>query len=328
MRSAGPAEQLCFTGSQMKKLIVNADDFGLTDGVNRAVLEGHRNGIITSTTLMANGMAFDSAVAASATAPGLGVGVHLNLTQGRPLTPACQVPSIVTSDGSFYPGPAILARQILSRRVKLGDVETELRCQIQKVASSGVRITHLDSHKHIHLLPPLFNVVVKLAQEYGIRCIRCPIEPASSALGPLLSGQSGWTRMARQYLLSRGLSTLAALQANKVADAGLCRPEHFYGLSQTGFLDAAILGQLLRALPEGTSEMMCHPGYVDEALMGTRTRLRVQRETELDALTNTGIRELVREMGIELISYDRLRQAGDPAGRNCNEPVQEDTRKR
>jgi hopanoid biosynthesis associated protein HpnK len=312
----------------MKKLIVNADDFGLTDGVNRAILEGHNNGIITSTTLMANGMAFDSAVAASSTTPALGVGVHLNLTQGRPVTPASQVPSIVTSDGSLYPGPGILARQILSRRVKAGDVETELRSQIEKVASSGIRITHLDSHKHIHLLPPVFNVVVKLAREYGIDCIRCPIEHAPGALGPLLSGQSGWPRMARQYLLSRGLSTLAGLQANKVTDAGLHRPEHFYGLSQTGFLDATILAQLLRALPEGTSEIMCHPGYVDEALMGTRTRLQVEREAELDALTKKDIRELVREMGIELVSYDKLRQARNPASRNCNEPVQDGTRKR
>jgi predicted glycoside hydrolase/deacetylase ChbG (UPF0249 family) len=134
--------------------------------------------------------------------------------------------------------------------------------------------------------------------------------------------------MARQYLLGRGLSTLAALQANKVAEAGLHRPEHFYGLSQTGFLDAAILGQLLRALPEGTSEMMCHPGYADEALLGTRTRLRIHRETELEALTNTGIRELMREMEIELISYDKLRRALDPTARNCNEPVQDDARKR
>jgi hopanoid biosynthesis associated protein HpnK len=316
------------TPTKMKKLIVNADDLGLTEGVNRAILEGHRNGIITSTTLMANGLAFDSAMAACSTAPALGVGIHLNLTQGRPVTPAPQVPSIVTSDGSFYPSPGILAWQILSRRAKLGDIETELRSQIEKVALAGIRITHLDSHKHIHLLPPLFSVVVKLAREYRIDCIRCPIEPASSAIGPLLSVRSGWTRKARQCLLGRGLSTLATLHANKVADAGLHRPEHFYGLSQTGFLDAAILGQLLRALPEGTSEIMCHPGYLDDALQGIPTRLRVQRETELEALTNADIRELVREMEIELISYDKLRQTGDPTARNCNEPVQDDTRKR
>jgi hopanoid biosynthesis associated protein HpnK len=320
-------DRLGFGCIQMKKLIVNADDFGLTEGVNRAILDGHKNGIITSTTLMANGLAFDSAVAASSTAPGLGVGVHLNLTQGRPVTPAAQVPSIVTSDGSFFPSPGNLAWQILSRRAKVGDIETELRSQIEKVASAGIRITHLDSHKHIHLLPPLFSVVVKLAREYRIDCIRCPIEPASNAIGPLLSVRSGWTLKARQCLLGRGLSTLAALQVNKVADAGLYRVEHFYGLSQTGFLDAAILRHLLRELPVGTSEIMCHPGYVDQALLGTPTRLRAQRETEFEALTNADIGELVAKMGIELISYDKLRTAGEPTARNCNEPVQEATRK-
>ncbi|HVB28661.1 MAG TPA: ChbG/HpnK family deacetylase, partial [Terriglobia bacterium] len=212
----------------MKKLIVNADDFGLTEGVNRAILDGHRNGIVTSATLMANGEAFDSAVAAASGAPALGVGVHLNLTQGRPVCPAAQVPSIVTSEGSFYPGPGILAWRILTRKVTPRDVEGELRSQIEKVASSGVRITHLDSHKHVHLLPPLFDLVVRLAREYGIGRVRCPVEPAASGLGPLQSGRGGWPRRARQYLLGRALSTLAACQVKKLENAGLCWPERFY----------------------------------------------------------------------------------------------------
>ncbi len=308
----------------MKKLIVNADDFGLTEGVDRAIIEGHRNGIITSATLMANGMAFDSAVAASSGVPALGVGVHLNLTQGRPVCPASQVPSIVTSEGSFYSGPGILAWRILTRKVTPRDVECELRSQIEKIASAGIPITHLDSHKHIHLLPPLFDVVVRLAREYGIGRVRYPVEPAASGLGPLKFGSGGWPRRAKQYFLGRALSTLAACQVKKLETAGLCRPERFYGLSQTGFLDAAILEQLLRAVPDGTSEMMCHPGYVDEALLGTRTRLRAQRETELDALTRPGIRQLAADLGIELISYGQLPPA---KGRKCNEPVQEAIRK-
>jgi predicted glycoside hydrolase/deacetylase ChbG (UPF0249 family) len=206
-------------------------------------------------------------------------------------------------------------QQILTRRVRLAEVERELRSQIDKVASAGVRITHLDSHKHIHVVPQLFNVVVKLAREYGIRCIRCPIEPAWSALGPLLSGPRGWMRMNRQYLLGRALSTLAAFQAKKVTGAGLQRTERFYGLSQTGFLDAKLLETLLRELPTGTSELMCHPGYLDEALLATRTRLRNQRVTELEALTSPDTRALVTEMGIELVSYDKLCPAGPPTTR-------------
>ena len=311
----------------MKKLIVNADDFGLTEGVNRAVLDGHKNGILTSATLMANGMAFDSAVAASSAAPDLGVGVHLNLTQGRPVCAASQVPSIVNHDGSFFPSPGILARRIMTRKVDPRDVEKELRSQIEKVASAGIRITHLDSHKHIHLLPPLFGLVLKLAGAYGIDCVRCPVEPASSALGPLRSGRPGWPRMAKQYLLGRALSTLAACQVRKVAHAGVYRTDCFFGLSQTGFLDAAILEQVVRAVPEGTTEFMCHPGYVDAALEQARTRLRFQREKELEALTSPGVRQAVAEMGIELISYAKLPPGRGPASRKRNQPVQEIIRK-
>ena len=311
----------------MKKLIVNADDFGLTEGVNRAIIDGHRNGIVTSTTLMANGQAFDHAVAAASAAPELGVGVHLNLTQGRPTCSVSQVRSILNPGGTFYPNPGVLARQILTRKVSPIDIENELRSQIEKIALAGIRITHLDSHRHIHLLPPIFGVVVKLAQEYRIDCVRCPIESASSALEPLLSGRPDWRGMARQYLLGRALSTLAASQVKKLVRAGLYWPEHFWGLSQTGFLDTPILEQLLQMLPDETSEIMCHPGYFDAALRETRTRLRAQREIELEALTSANVRQLVVDLGIELISYDKLPSASKPAGGKCNEPVQEAARK-
>ncbi len=311
----------------MKRLIVNADDFGLTEGVNRAVIEGHRNGIITSTTLMANGMAFDSAVAARSDAPTLGVGVHLNLTQGGPVCPPSQVPSIVTSDGSFYSNPGILARRILTGKAEPGDIENELRGQVQKIARAGVRITHLDGHKHIHLLPAIFNIVVKLAREFEISCVRCPMEPALSAIGPLQSGGPGWPRKVRQYLLGRALSALASYQVKKMTDSGLHSAEHFYGLSQTGFLDAEILEEMLRALPDGTSEIMCHPGYVDKALLGTRTRLCAERETELWALTSANILQLVNDLGIELTSYDKLSSPKAPPGPKYIKTVQEVIRK-
>jgi hopanoid biosynthesis associated protein HpnK len=311
----------------MKKLIVNADDFGLTEGVNRAIVDGHRKGIITSTTLMANGAAFVSAVASASTVPDLGIGVHLTLTQGRPVCPASRVPTIVNSEGFFYPSPGVLARRILSRKIRPEEIQNELRSQIEKIASVGIRITHLDSHKHIHLLPPIFELVINLAREYRIDCVRCPIEPASSALGPLQSGRAGWPRMAKQYLLARALSALAACQVKKVAHAGLYRPGYFFGLSQTGFLNNAILEQMLRAVPDGTSEIMCHPGYVDADLRNTRTRLREQRQTELEALTSSSVRQLVNELGIELIPYDKLPPGNQSGAQKSNEPLQEAIRK-
>lgn len=316
-----PEKHLCCRNVTMKSLIVNADDYGLTEGVNRAILDGHQNGIITSTTLMANGMAFDSAVAAALGAPELGIGVHLNLTQGHPVSSAFHIPSIVTPDGSFYPNPGALAWQVLRGKAKPKEIETELRSQIEKIASAGIQITHLDGHKHIHLLSPIFRLVLKLAREYGIQCVRCPVESAASALGPLRSGRRGWPRMAKQYLLARTLSTLAASQIRKVKDAGLCRPDRFYGLSQTGFLDAPLLEQILRALQEGSSEIMCHPGYVDEALLETRTRLHDERKTELEALTSARIRQLVDELGIKLIPYDKLPLARQSTAGKNDEPV-------
>lgn len=311
----------------MRKLIVNADDFGLTEGVNRAVIEGHRNGIITSTTLMANGPAFDSAVAGSLQAPNLGVGVHLNLTQGRPVRPASQVPSIVTSEGTFYPSPGILAWRITTRRVRPRDVEAEFRSQIEKISSAGIRITHLDSHKHIHLLPALFGVVVKLASEYGIDCVRYPVEPAPSTPVFLPSGQKHFAGRVKQYLLARALSTLAACQVKTLDEAGFCRTDRFYGLSQTGFLDASLLEQILRTVPDGTSELMCHPGYIDQALLETHTRLRVQREAEIEALSSESVRRLVTKLGIKLISYGELPPPKGCAARKRVEPVQEALRK-
>ena len=311
----------------MKKLIVNADDFGLTEGVNRAIVDGHINGIITSTTLMANGTAFVSAIASASTVPDLGIGVHLNLTQGRPVCPASQVPTLVNSEGFFYPSPGVLAGRILNRKIHPGEVENELRTQIEKIASAGIRITHLDSHKHIHLLPPIFDLVIKLAREYGIDCVRLPIEPASGALGPLQSGRSGWPRMAKQYLLARALSALAACQVKKVAHAGLYRPGYFFGLSQTGFLNTPILEQMLRAVPDGTSEIMCHPGYVDAELLNTRTRLREQRQIELEALTSSSVRQLVNELGAHLIPYDKLPPGNQAEAQKSNEPLQEPVRK-
>lgn len=315
----------------MKRLIVNADDFGLTEGVNRAILEGHQGGMITNASLLSNGAAFDSAAEAGVRIETLGVGVHLNLTDGRPTCDPARVRSLLGS-GDVFPGsPGVLARRVMRRETRLEEVESEWRSQIEKIVSAGVRVSHLDSHKHIHLLPPLFGVVIKLAREFHISCVRCPVEPLTSGLGPFPPSRGNWPGATKQFMLARALSTLAAWQRKKLKGAGLCWPEHFFGLSQTGFLDARNLGQILRDLPDGTSEMICHPGYADSALLATQTRLRSQRETELAALTQPGLKKLVAEMGIELISYGDLavkRSGGIESSKRKETPsVQEIVRK-
>lgn len=288
----------------MKRLIVNADDLGLTD--NQAIVEGHTRGIITSASLLANGLAFESAVTLACAHPTLGVGVHLNLTEGSPVSDPSRVPSLVDGDGAFYSGPLAIATRIMQRKISLAAVERELRAQIEMVLAAGVRATHLDSHKHIHLLPPVFNLVIKLAQEYQIQCVRRPVECPVDLIPLFRRNSSTWLAVLKQHVLGRALSALASSQRRKLERAGLAWPTHSYGITHTGFLDARGLEEILRGLPNGTSEIMCHPGYVDATLRRTPTRLLHQRATEIEALTRPEIQRLVAELGIELITYGDL----------------------
>jgi hopanoid biosynthesis associated protein HpnK len=295
----------------MRRLIVNADDFGLTEGVNRAVLEAHRQGVLTSASLLANGPAFDDAVEQARGAPALSVGAHLNLTEGIAVAGA-SASSLTAAGGRFAFRPLALAKNILAGRIARADVECELRAQIEKILGAGVRITHLDGHKHVHVLPVILDTVVKLAREYGIPWVRCPAERASHLVF-LMARQAGHRfRILKQYGAARALAALAAGQKRKLAQAGLCPPPHFFGITPTGFLDRDCLVEILARLPEGTSELMCHPGYADAELEATPTRLLRQREIELEALTRPEIKHLVAARGIELMGYDALGASATP----------------
>jgi len=286
----------------MRQLIVNADDFGLTEQVSRGILDAHREGIVTSTTLMANGGAFDAAVSMARREYHLAIGVHLNLTEGVPVSPALNIPTLVDRQGRLHLSPRRLAHGIMTRQVNLAEVETELWQQIWKVLRAGILPTHLDGHKHVHVLPGVSDIVIRLAQEFSIRSIRCPWEAAPQLATLLVNGNSR-TATAKQYLLGRTVSIFAWRFREKLAKAGLRSPAHFYGLSQTGFLDALDILDILGHLPEGASELMCHPGYLDADLAKTGTRLLAQREVEIRALTASQVRKLVADRGIQLINY-------------------------
>ncbi len=299
----------------MRQLIVNADDFGLTEAVNRGILHTHREGIVTSTTLMANGEAFDAAVTMSRQAPRLGIGVHLNLTSGEPVSPASSIPSLVDRSGRLHFNPGRLLRALVARQVNLADVESELRRQITKIISAGIVPTHLDGHKHVHVLPGVSDIVIRLAQEFSIRSVRCPWEVAPNLRTLIRSGNSR-AAVVKQYLVGRIVSGFARGFEEKLAKAGLGVPANFYGLSQTGFLDAQSIRDILERLSDGVSELMCHPGYVDTDLVRTGTRLLAQREVEIRALTSPLVGKLLAGRGIQLISYRQFgthaqeRQAG------------------
>src|SRR6516164_1415614 len=168
----------------MRSLIVNADDLGWTEGVNRGIADAHRNGIVTSASLLANGAAFDDAVKTAGQLPGLGVGVHLNLSDGRPAAPPREVTSLLNEVGEFSGGPQSLLLRLTAGRVDPGEVEKEWDAQIQKVRAAGIRPTHLDGHKHVQMLPGLFAVALRLAKKHGIPALRVSLEasPLRAAL--------------------------------------------------------------------------------------------------------------------------------------------------
>ena len=294
----------------MKSLIVNADDLGWTEGVNRGIAQAHRKGLVTSTSLLANGRAFASALEVACANPALGVGVHLNLSDGPPSAKLEHVQGLVNAAGLLEDGPENLLLRIASRTLPLDQVEREWDAQIQKVRDAGIQPTHLDGHKHVQMLPGLFEIALRLAKKHGIRAIRVSHEE-SKLRAALASGAGQKTTVVlKQGVQARGLKLLAR-DARELADhAGLVTTNYFCGIAQTGMLTREGVECLLKSLPEGTTELMCHPGYVDEELRRTGTRLLESRQTELQIMTDAGIRKLVATRGIRLISYKLMGDVG------------------
>jgi hopanoid biosynthesis associated protein HpnK len=281
---------------------VNADDLGWTAGVNRGIAEAHRNGIVTSASLLANGEAFAEAVDLAHAARGLGVGVHLNLNDGPPTAPREVVPSLLNDAGEFEGGPDSLLLKIATRGLSVREVEIEWDAQISKVRKGGIELTHMDGHKHVHMLPGLFEIALRLAKRHGIAAIRVSHE-ASSLRAALSAGKVHAAVVLKQGVQARGLKLLARDAREQAERAGVSTSDYFCGIAQTGELTKEGVARLLRNLPEGTTELMCHPGYADAALRKTATRLQASREKELEILTDTEIRNLVASQGIRLIDY-------------------------
>jgi predicted glycoside hydrolase/deacetylase ChbG (UPF0249 family) len=292
----------------VKNLIVNADDLCWTEGVNRGIVEAFGNGIVTSTSLLANGAAFASGVAAARSAPGLGVGVHLNLSDGAPVADRETVTSLLNDEGVFAGGPESLLLRRARRGLLLDEVEREWDAQIQKVRDAGIEPTHLDGHRHVHMLPGLFEIALRLAKRHGIGAIRVALE-ASSLRAALSSGEKQRAGVVmKQGVPARGLKLLARDAREQAERAGIATADYFCGIAQTGEMTLEGVTQFLKRLPEGTTELMCHPGYADAALKKTPTRLQDSRQMELEILTDAGIRNLVASQGIRLIDYGFVTQ--------------------
>ena len=294
----------------MRNLIVNADDLGWTDGVNRGIADAHRQGLVTSTSLLANGRAFDSALDVARGNPALGVGVHLNLSDGPPTASPENVRGLLNSENCLEDGPETLLLRIASRSLPLEEIEREWDAQIQKVREAGIHPTHVDGHKHVQMLPGLFEIAVRLAKKHGIRAIRVSHEESRLRAVLATDGEQKTGVVLKQRVQARGLKLLAPDAREMANRQGLVTTDYFCGIAQTGVLHRTGVERLLESLPDGTTELMCHPGYFDDALHASPTRLQESRQTELQILTDPTIRKLAATRGIRLISYKLLGDVG------------------
>jgi hopanoid biosynthesis associated protein HpnK len=290
----------------MIRLIINADDFGLSEGINRAIGEAHRRGILTSATLMANGYAFASALEIAGQNPRLGVGIHLNLVQGKSVSGSLRIPSLVDGSGTFKRGVSDLVQADLLGRISRDEIEREIRAQIEKVLRQGLVPTHLDGHKHFHLWPSFFATTLRVAREYKISAIRLASCPVLKSWPPFGLKRDRRFQMLKQYALGLSLSLMSRVNRFPVFPSDMKRPDYLWGVSQTGFLDERSLPQILDRLSPGVNELMCHPGYVDQTLREFSTRLLLQREIEMEMLISPIMREMIKSRQIEMIHYGNI----------------------
>ncbi len=285
----------------MRRLIVNADDFGLTHGVNRAIAEAHHRGIVTSTTLMANAGAFDEAVLLAKSSSRWSVGCHLVLVDGEPLIDPGRLPNLVPRGSRrFRNGIGAFAVRALSGWLDTDQVEAEATAQIRKLQSHHLDPSHIDSHKHTHMFPSALAGMLRAARTCGVGAIRNPFEVVAANF---VRAQRGlWKRHAQ----IRTLGGFAGNFRKAVARAGLRTPDGTLGIVATGSLDAHLFRTVAEHMPEGTWEFVCHPGYLDDDLRSIPTRLRESRERELTVLTSPESREALASRGVELISYRDL----------------------
>jgi chitin disaccharide deacetylase len=286
----------------VKRLIINADDFGLTAGVNRAIREAHTDGILTSATLMATGVAFTNAVALARSLPQLSIGCHVVLVDGSPVLAPDQVPSLMDGQlgSSFRQNLSKFAVLSISNRLNGDEIEAEVTAQIRKLQFAGIAVTHLDTHKHTQIFPNVLRPLLRSAKACGVLAVRNAFEPVRVSL--LAERPSLWKRISQMKVLS----SLARTFHKAIREAGMFSPDGTLSIAATGVLDRKLFRLLLENLPEGTWEFVSHPGYHDAELQTVRTRLKESRAQELKLLTSPEAREIVSKNGIELISYREL----------------------
>jgi hopanoid biosynthesis associated protein HpnK len=290
--------------SRVKRLIVSADDFGMSPGVNAGVLRAHREGILTDASLMVNGAAASAAIEMARATPTLSVGLHLVLAQGRATLPPAAIPDLVDDQGLFRVHPIRAALGYFFTPGVRAQVRRELAAQIEKFLATGLRLSHIDGHVNIHMHPTILNMLLEAAEKYGIRALRLTHEPLGLAL-----------RLDRGHAprkIAEGLTfcALTAYARPRMRAQGVRHPDQMFGLHETGHVTESYLLQLLPRLGLGTTELYCHPALVDAEARRWRPADYLS-EAELAALTSKRVADSIEALGIERISYRALAASGD-----------------
>ncbi len=280
-----------------KKLIINADDFGLCTGVNRGISEAHSKGVLTSTTIMVNMPGAEEAVKTAKKLPSLGVGVHLNLTEGSPVSKEDVVQCLLDKEGQFTYLPSKLSFLALLKRDFRTAIRTELAAQIQWVIDNGLKPTHLDSHKHIHCSPAIYPMICDLAKDFNISAIRFCLEPKEVWRLP-------WPLLSKEGK-KRAKVTRIMAKINRMHNSQFFKTEALLGVSHAGKINVNFFRAVALYNPAAVAEVMTHPGYTD-GLEQFQTRLVKQREVELQALCSEKTKQYMKDAKIELVHYGQL----------------------
>ena len=282
----------------MTRLILNADDLGLTPGVNRSILELYHGGALTSATLMATASHTPEAVAIVRQS-GLSVGCHIVLVDGQPALPHERIPALAPRSGLFRTELGAFFLDLARGAIPEMEIEMEAVAQIRCLQNAGITVTHLDTHKHTHMFPRVLRPLLRAAILCGVRAVRNPFEPDwaldATAHGPIL-------RRMEIRLLRAGRSEFLRL----VQQAGMITTDGTIGVLATGSLDTEALEHLLNATPAGTWELVCHPGYIDDDLSKLQTRLRESRAIEHSALGKAVPQFLSRHPEIAAINFGQI----------------------
>lgn len=274
-------------------LIVHADDFGLSEKVNEGILRAHLNGILTSTSIMANGQAFEDAVRIARSNPALDVGIHLTLIEEMPLLGAKEIPTLLTPDGKFHRNAIQFTQRYILGNISLKDVREELEAQIKRVIAGGISPSHLDSHQHLHMLPGILNIVAELSRKYGVPAIRFPRE--IGVFGRI--GRIPFIRIVKALVLN----LFCRMGEGKIKR----RTDSFAGFLFSGNLNKEnLLNVISHISPGGTCEIMCHPGLDDPS--SPYLHWGYHWSDELSALIDKQISDLLHHKVIHLISYRQL----------------------